>query len=522
MGHGKETPRQKMIGMMYLVLTALLALNVSAEVLNAFTLVDTSLSKTAENFNNKNQGVYSKLQKAATETPKKSKETNDKALELKTKSQELFDHIDELKLLIVEKADKPGNKYSQTRNPMDIASKSDNNIPGEVMILNKEGEKLKTKINEYREFMINFIPEKDRERYKNIIDGLKSTLNTDDIKGSEGAMVSWESSNFDHLPLAGAVTMLSKLMADVRNTEGDILAFLAGAADADMFKFNKIEAIVKAKSNYVLMGDPYEAEVFIAASDSTITPTIKLNGGGQLKIKDGKGIYKGNTSSVGMKSWGGVIELIHPATKEVKKYFYKAEYEVGQSSLVVSPTKMNVFYIGVPNPVEISVSGVPKEKITASITNGSIRPSKNGYTVMIKSGKTADIRVSANIEGTVRNMGTKKFRVKPVPDPKPRVMVGTKAATAVMPKNILANGKVVAALDNFDFDLNFRVVGFTLSATVKGYVEEHSSTSGRLTSKQIGLLKKLPAKSKVYFEQIKAVGPDKKRRNIGNLAFKLK
>ncbi|MCK5667338.1 MAG: gliding motility protein GldM, partial [Thiotrichaceae bacterium] len=378
-----------------LVLTALLALNVSAEVLNAFILVDNSLRTSTANSEKKNDAVYTEFSKAMEESPAAVKKWKEKADIVSTGSNDLFNYIDTLKYLIVRTADGPEGR------PDSILAKDDTNIPGQRMILEKVDGKnratlLKEEIEEYRQSLLKLVG-KDSSLYKPVITSIKNNLNTDDIKGAEGNAVAWTTANFDHLPLAGVITLMTKMQADVRNAEADILGYLFGKISAGSFKFNKVEAIVNSPTNYVLMGQSYTAEVFIAASDSTVDPIIKLGGGSQLKVVKGKGMYTGNTGSAGVKSWGGVIEMKHPETGKILTYPFKSEYTVGVAQLVVSPTKMNVFYIGVDNPVDVSVPGIDPNKIQARISSGSIRKKGNSYVVKVK--KIGKVRVSATADG---------------------------------------------------------------------------------------------------------------------------
>jgi len=527
MGHGKETPRQKMIGMMYLVLTALLALNVSAEVLNAFILVDKSLNKTGENFKAKIDEIYTQFNVAAQENPTKVKPFKDKADEVAKLSQEMINYMNtELKMAMVLKADGPevAKKYEESSYDASLIQKKDeNNIPSEIFFVNEKGKELKGKINDYRDKLIEMVRAVNKKKEDPpLIAALNQTFNTEDGPNQEGETQTWETLNFYQLPLAGSVTMISKLQTDIRNAEADVANYLLGQIEAGTFKFNKVEAIVNSPSNYVLKNQPYKAEVFIAASDSTQDPEIYI-GANKLTVKGGKGIYTGNTSSVGIKSWGGVIKLKNPTTGDIQEYPFRSEYQVGEPSMAVSPTKMNVFYIGVPNPVDITVSGVPQDKIGVSISNGKISRKGDGYIVQVKGGKDANITVTAKMDdGSSRNMGTKNFRVKKVPDPKAKIKLGTELSVGgVMKKNKLANARVVADLENFDFDLQFRISEFTLSATLKGYVEEAKSRSGKLTSEQLAILKRIPPGQKVYFENIEAKGPDGSVRKLGSISFKL-
>ncbi len=516
MGHGKETPRQKMIGMMYLVLTALLALNVSAEVLNAFILIDNSLRATTENTISKNGDIYSKFEAAVKENPAKTKAWKEKADKVGVESNKLYVDIDSLKYLIVRTADGPNGR------PDSIQKKDDTNVPGQIMITEKVDGKmratiLKEEIAAYRDFLINLV--EDKPENAPLINTLKQNLSTDDIKGQGGDKVPWEVANFEHLPMAGVITLMSKMQADIRNAESDVLSYLFSQIDAGSFKFNKIEAIVNAPTNYVLKGQPYTAQVFIAASDSTVDPVIKLNGGSTLPVKNGKGIFTGNTSTPGVKTWGGVIEMVHPQTKQILKFPFTSTYTVGEAALVVSPTKMNVFYIGVDNPVDVSVPGIDPNKIHVAISNGSIRKKGKGYVVRVK--RTGKVYISASIdtESGKKSMGRKEFRVKRVPDPV--AYIGDKRKGSVSRGWLAAQSGIKAVLKNFDFNLKFRVVSFKLSYTDKGFTKEKivkSNSFGTIRSQ----LRKIPSGKKVYFEDIQAVGPDGSKRDLGTLVLRVK
>lgn len=534
MGHGKETPRQKMIGMMYLVLTALLALNVSAEVLNAFVLVDESLRKSYDNINKKSEGIYSEFDKAMEDPALKAKTQKWKteADLVKEQTQELFNYIDSIKTLLVFTAEGEASPYltggegehaGEKYDPELLQAKGNLDVGGQVMVLEKRGIELKSKINSFDSTLVDVVirtaPGGDTSRYASVIKGIQNSLKTDSIKGHDG-LVPWEIGSFEGLPLAAVLTMLSKTQTDLRNAEADALNYLYGQIDASSFKFNKIEAIVNSESNYVLQNNKYQAEVFIAAADTTVTPEITV-GGTNLPIKEGKGIYTGSTSTVGIKTWGGVIKLKHPVTGEIQEFPFKSQYQVGAPSLTVSPTKMNVFYIGVANPVDVSVSGIPADKVTASISNGSIvKKSGSSYEVRVKSVGKVSVSATVEVDGQRKSMGSREFRVKRVPDPVPKV--GGLRGGSMKKNTLAAQSGVVADLENFDFDLRFNVVSFSVSATIKGFVEEERSTSARLTARQQNLIKKVAIGQKVYFDDVICVGPDGSRRNIGSIGFKVK
>lgn len=524
MAHGKETPRQKMIGMMYLVLTALLALNVAAEVLNAFSLIDNSLRKTTANTVVKNDKIYTDFESAMKENPGKTGPYKKLADEIKVHSNEIVAYIDSLKFKIVRTVEGP------TGDPNNIQKKDDINVPGQIMITEKESGKnrgtiLKEKMEAYKAFLIKeitTIPAKAKP--DGAIEGINKMLNTDDVTGQEGNKVPWVAANFDQLPMAGVIALMSKMQADIRNAEADALAFLFSEIDAGSFKFNKLEAVVSSPSNYVLMNQPYKAEVFIAASDTTSKPVIKLTGGGELPIEGSKGIFTGSTGAPGVKSWGGVIEVKSPSTGEILSFPFKSEYTVGQAALVVSPTKMNVFYIGVDNPVDVSVPGVPPNQVNPFITGGgSISRSGNSWVVKVKGPHGSKVNVGANamLDGQNKNMGSKEFRVKRVPDPIPKV--GGQRGGKVDKAWLSAQTGVVADLENFDFDLRFPVTSFNVSCVLKGgFAEDARSNGAAFTAQQLNLIRQVQSGKKVYVEDVTVKGPDGTIRNIGSMTFTVK
>jgi gliding motility-associated protein GldM len=566
MSGGKETPRQKMIGMMYLFYTALLALNVSAEILTAFTMVDGSLRKTngiTEDViaNTQNEFVKAMVNDSAGVAP--FKERADRVI---AAAEIAYKQIQHYKLALVgtledvydgdytapytealdaadqrietalrEKYSDDTNGASKDPNLVDIddlvSKKDDNNVGGEIFITKGQGKEVRKGREDYKETLIKIINEGSEKdtvaasvaARKSIIESLNQMLSTEDTKSEndEGEMVPWDVANFEHLPAAGVLTLMTKMQSDVRNTESSVLSYLLSQIGKADMKFNAIKAVVNAKSSYVLVGQPYKAEIFIAAYDSTQNPEI-LVGGSKIPVNSGVGVFTGNTSSVGPKSFGGVIKLKNKSTGEVKDYPFKGEYEVGQSSLSVSPTKMNVLYIGVPNPIDITASGVPAEKLNVSISGGSITKAgaTGSYVAQVKAPGTVNITVTANVDGQTKNLGSKQFRVKRVPDPVAKV--AGKRDGVVTKAELNAQAGVKADLENFDFDMKFNVVSFKVSATIKGFTQDATSNSAAFTAPQKQIISQVPSGSKIYIEDIKAKGPDGSIRSLGTIAFKIK
>lgn len=535
-GGGKETPRQKMIGMMYLFYTALLALNVSAEILSAFSLVDASLRKTNEITegvigDTQNEFVKAMVNDTAGVAPYKT--LADQVIAEANKAYDNIQFWKEKLVFTLEQVENEQQLREMHDNDQDsyigdlVSKKDDNNVGGQIFIQEGHSKEIQDTRESYRDFLINIVnkdtvsTEQAKAARASLINQIQQMLSTAKTKSEngEGDSIPWNVANFEHLPAAGVLALMTKMQADVRNTESSMLTYLLGQIGKSDMKFNAIKAVVNSPSNYVLVGQPYKAEVFIAAYDSTQNPDI-LVGGQPIPVAQGVGTYTGNTSSVGTRTWGGVIKLKNKSTGEIKEYPFQSTYEVGQPSVSVSPTKMNVFYIGVDNPVEISASGVPAEKVNASISGGSIRHTSGAnYIVNVKSPGEVTVNCSANIDGTTKPLGSKKFRVKRVPDPMASVGTGENKRGGMIAKNSLINQVVRAEMENFDFDLKFTVVGFTVSATVKGFTQNAESRSGQFTAQQKQLIAGVPAGGKVYIEDIKAKGPDGSTRNLNTIKF---
>ncbi|NJK93528.1 MAG: gliding motility protein GldM [Bacteroidales bacterium] len=539
MGHGKETPRQKMIGMMYLVLTALLALNVSKDILNAFVLVDEGLTITNENFAEKNKSLYDDMSKLSASNPAKVAPWQQKADEIRKRTTELVNFLHEVKVLLVKTADGEDAEAIKDKNKiegMKVEAKDDADVPTRLMVgdfNNGKGKEINEKFVKLKQYCLSLIRPED----KDVRVSIEKLLNTDDPPMEEGVKHSWESAHFGEIPLIAVTTILSKMQGDVRNVESEMIRYLLSQIDAGSFKFNKLEAIVTTNSNYILKGNKYQAEVFISARDTTQSPEVMVgryeqtkNTDGSISYKmvgnyeslkiqpNGRGLYERAGGAQGNNKWGGLVKIKSPEGIE-SFYPFEAEYQVAEASAVISPTKMNVFYLGVDNPVEISVAGVPADKIRPSITNGSIVKTGNSYIVRPKMMGNAIVTVEAQIDGQWKNMGFMDFRVKKVPDPVGKV-AGRKGG--VIDKNLLAAQLVVQAdLENFDFDLKFQITEFKVSASQGGFVKDEISKSNRITPGQLDIIRNMGKGQKVYFEDIKAVGPDGSVRELGTIVFKI-
>ena len=249
---------------------------------------------------------------------------------------------------------------------------------------------------------------------------IEKNLETKTHTSKEGVVHTWESAHFEHLPLIAVITILSQMQATVRNLESDVIAYLRDQVDAGSFKFNSLAATVIPNSTYIMQGGVYKAQIFLAAFDSTQVPDVyigeydslgpnefKMRAGAQKVDIDKKtklATYYVNCGATGEKRYKGIINIKNPSGT-ISSYSFKQSYQVAQTALVVSPTKMNVFYIGVDNPVDISVPGIPSNKLAPSMDQGSISPDPaGGYKVKVTKAGKCNISVSAKIDGGTKSM----------------------------------------------------------------------------------------------------------------------
>ncbi len=546
MGHGKETPRQKMIGMMYLVLTAMLALNVSAELLNAFALVDSGLSFTTRNYADKNAKTMNKFVEAELLNPQKVTPWREKAELVHNGAKEIVEFVRSLKYNIVKEAEGkdspallPDGEVDGQR--LEVASNTD--IPAQVMIMEGNGRKLKEMLSSYRNVLLPLL---DKTRDASLIANIEQMLDTSDPPTSkDGTEHSWESYRFEHIPLIATLPQLTKVQVDVLNAEADMMAYLLNRVDAGDFKFNNINAVVIPNSDFVLRGGEFKAEVFLAASDTTQRPKVYIGPYDSVRSEtsnewiysmraghdkdtipvssNGRGIYRVPATSNGFMSWGGLIEIVGPDGIPIRKPF-RHSYTVAEPSVAVSPTKMNVLYLGVENPVDISVSGVSPDRISVSMSGGSIvKSGRGGYVARPNKEGICEIAITANEGGVTKRMGTKQFRVKALPDPTASIFGVDAKETELSKGRLLALQGIEAQFPkDFDFEMKFQVISFKIGLTIGGFFQEKAANGAQFSAEQKQLMASLTSGSQFTITDIRVKGADGKVRNLGSKVYRIK
>ena len=492
MAGGKLTPRQKMINMMYLVLTALLALNVSAEILNAFKTVNGSITRSNDMIDAKNAKVKQLLEAEKKNQPEKVAELEGLVSQVETKSTDVVTYIDGLKKQL-EKAESDADLEVGTR----------------LLAEGKDGDLLRSKLETYKGDV-----DKIMTKYK-----LPSAIPVDVTPpppGEGGAKLSWQMAFFHMVPKVAALTILNKFENDVKNTEAMCMDRLAKEAVSVEVTLDKFEPLVSSKSSYVLVGDKYEATIGLGAYSTAIVPEVYV-GGTRVEVKDGKATYSVPATHAGSFTVPTLVKIpkrsggFEEAKGELK-------YDVGvPAGAAVMLDKMNVVYIGVDNPITIS-SGAGDEKTSAIPTGGGITLTHSGPGKYIAKATTPDLKAHINVSVKGGKSTDFPIRVKRIPDPVPTLGGKLRGGNA-QPGTIKAQTGIVPVLDNFDFEARFNVESYDMVFVSKGEIFR-ATTSGPLFNPQMQtFLSRAKPKDVIYLEEIKVRGPDGTPRKIGQIVF---
>ena len=450
------SPRQKMINLMYIVLLAMLALNVSSDVLNGFSLVDESINRTTAGSTSENAAIYRNFDEQMKANPVKVKQWFDKARQVRAMSDSLYNYANKLKQDIVTYAD---GEDGDVRN---IINKQDLEASTYVMLnpRNGQGRKLYEAINDYRTRILGMISDPEQASIIN------HNLATEIPKGKNNLGKNWQQYMFENTPAAAAVTLLSKLQSDVRYAEGVVLHTLVSNIDVKDIRVNELSAFVIPNSNTIVQGGKFSAHIIMAAVDTTMRPSIYVGG---RKVNSPGGLYEFTCTRTGDFNFSGYIEMQNGAGDMVRRDFTQ-KYTVVAPSATVSADLMNVLYAGYDNPMSVSVPGIPLNRIGVSMNGGSLQPTGEGKYIARPTavGKDAVITVTAQMEGRNQEMGKFTFRVRKLPDPTAYIAynddkgnpVHYRGGTPITKAQLMGTEGIGAAIDDGLLNISFKVLGF--------------------------------------------------------------
>lgn len=528
-----KEPRQLMINIMYLVLTALLALNVSAEIFNAFEMVDDGLKTANKSLDDSNKNMPEIIKEAAKKQASLAQYA-DRVDDVRALSKTGDAYIDDIvNRLIDESGDRDGSVGDGDyvivgeAGKRELKGKKNYDATTRFMVDNGEGDLLKDKITSLKDEFLKFVDEADRP---SVAANIPLAIDDEAWKNSPNKKTGWSDFTFGHMPLGATMPIFTKYKNDIKASEAAVLNYLsgkvgAGGATVILDKFTVVSA---PKKSYIIKGEKFETDVFLSASagkDSQTGLSISVNGKGLRPDGDGVAKYSETASSVGIKKYKAAITVTDPVTGERKPYSKEFEYEVGERSVTVSPTKMNVFYIGVPNPVAVSAAGVASKDVKVSMSGpggGVIKKNSDGtYTVNVKTPTPKDTYAKINVSAPGLNE-SRDFRVKRIPDPVP--MLSNNRGGSMGSGEFKAQGGVRPVLNGFDFDARCNITEFVVVRAAKRQdAEVNRNKGGKYDGKSASLVNKAKPGDKYFFENIKCKCPgDAASRNIGQMVFNIK
>jgi gliding motility-associated protein GldM len=507
-----NSPRQKMINLMYLVFIGMLALNVSTEVLDGFKLVESGLIRTVSSSSSRNERIFEDLDSYHRQNPEKTQIWYDRAEQVKAKSDSLYNYTQDLKNRIVRKSD------GKDGNPENLKHPDDLNASYEVMFEQgkMDGARLKSEIDTYREYISSMVTD---ESIKNIIE---NNLSTELSENARENKQTWEESMFFQMPVAAAVTLLTKLQSDIRYAEGEVLNDLLKNIDIKDFRVNTIEAQVIPQSQIVMRGQNYVADIVATAIDSTQRPTVFVNG--RFLPQEANGRFTVGTGATGNFPVKGYIELATGNGNTLRREF-ETSYSVIPQSATVASLLMNVLYPGIENNLQIAVPGIPSHNVTATMTNGTLTRQSDDIWVAhpTKAGIEAVVSVMAKTaDGRTQEMAKTTFKVRPLPPPSVFLMVKDAKGNvekfeggALGKSTLLSTEAITVAIDDGVLNVPFTAVKFdVMYLDAMGYDVKATAQSGRFTEEQKNMLRGRAKGSHVFIRGVVARGPDGSERTI--------
>lgn len=454
-----NSPRQRMINLMYLVFIAMMALNMGKEVLSAFGLMNEKLQTANERYQLTNEAAFAELERKEQEKPEDYKEALEKARQVRELSNEYYSYLSSLKEEVMSQA---SNKTDyQVMDKSDFLDEKFFKTDG----LKPEGQKFLDEINKYRTQLISLLGAKD-EALKKIIEERFSTGENNKVKNREGNSIGWVQYNYEGFPYIAAVTKFSQLQSDIRQTEQDFYKALLGEKMKGELSMKHYTTLLEQSRGAYYANQQFDGAIVLGRKDNSTKPKrveLTLDGRklseSEVEVVEGKIKLKVNTGNVGEHKIAGTLYYEQDGQETPVEVAQSFTTIPRPNEAVISADKMNVVYRGVVNPMTISMPGVPDNQVTASAP-GLSRKSGPNY---IMKPNVGSAEVTINVTGTIEGQkfsSSKKFRIKDIPKPEGAIL-RTTGAVKLAKANILA-GELSVAFNDFDFDLSTKVNSFRI------------------------------------------------------------
>ncbi len=503
MASGKQSPRQKMINLMYLVFIAMMALNMSKEVLTAFGMVNEKIAESNASVTERNANFMAGLEAKVEEQPAKYKPLKAKADSIHELTTEFTNYLESLKEKGLEEVDKEDRQEYES---MDKSAKLDEYLfqsgkPSEA------GRQFLAEIEKYRQGVSSIIG----DNYPQIAAEVRSEFSTSEVKDSEGVNRPWLEYNFEGFPLIASLTKLTQMQADAKSAESDILsAMMSGQLQSEVSLTN-YEAIVIPEKTAFFNGENFKGKVVLGRVDKTLNfDNVVINGKEVKSTEAGQVQLQFPAGNVGQQEITGKLEF--KEGDSIVSIPVKSSYSVipKPNSAVISADKMNVVYRGVDNPMTISIPGVGNVSANAPGLRSVGGAGNYSMNVTTLQSREVTINVSGELPGGEKVSDSKTFRVKDIPRP-----VGTvrgEDGTVRMQRQNLEISTIGAALPDFDFDLDLRVTGFKFKVPGQPTIQVRGQ---KLDNSAISALKRAGRGETIQIFDVEA-------QIAGNSSYKLK
>jgi gliding motility-associated protein GldM len=527
-----KEPRQKMINMMYLVLTALLALNVSAEILNAFKTVNNSIVTSNNVVEGKNNLTYSAFDKALNDAQTKANAEiwAPKAKQIQKLSSSMYNTINGMKQLLKQESQLETDKEGKEKF-------NDANLDAATRVFDKDGKGkiLYDSLAAYKQDMLAVLNPAEFKDNKILFDEvtkakadfakqlpLDLTVPASQTGAAPSADVvkDWVTNYFHMTPTIAAITILSKFQNDVKNSESQMVDYCYKQIGSVKVVYNQFEAFAGTNATYLMPGDELEVQAGIGAFSAAAKPEITINGAAQSLNADGVADYKTKVEGAGEHTL--TVNIAYTKPDGSKATIPKTiKYTVGMpSGASIFLEKMNVVYIGVANPMTISGGSVGAEKVHVTFASP-------GATLTKTAGDHYEARATTpGMSKIIVNANGKNFefpiRVKNLP--LPAGFIGSKKGGSISSAEFKAIGGLIARLEDSDFEAPFKVVSYKIGALgggISAYTEA-GNEGNRWSGNAQSIVQRSTPGTNIFFDQIRVVGPDGKQREIAPMVFSLK
>lgn len=508
-----KEPRQKMINIMYLFLTAMLALNISAEILNAFKTVNRSLENTNKQVNLSTATIMKSLEekKSDATTAERANIWYPKAEQVVKISQQLYDYIESLKSKILVSA---GGKAGDPNSEFDEGNQDK---VTKLMVTEGEAKKLYDALTKYKTDILGIDSAIKIEFDKSL------NIDLSNPPGRDGKTKSWEIAYFNMVPTVAGLTILSKFQNDIKTAENKVVAFCHSKVGEVKVIFDTYTAIVGQNSNYLMPGQELEIKAGVGAFSKAAQPSITIGGSNVAIGEEGYALYKTQAGGVGSHSVPVRISFFNQTTGKEDVREVKVDYVVGSANASIALDKMNVLYIGVDNPVTIAASGGGDDKVNVSISGGGGSISRVGagkYVVRV-SQQSDDCRITVNVDGKVA--GAAQFRVRQIPGAQATIG-GFVSGDNIPAGTFRAQGGVAAWIKDFPFDLKYTVTQFTISTdSDDGDIVETTCTGNAFNARAQEIIRtQVKAGKTVYIDNIRVQQEDGQNKKVPSLVYYIK